>query len=258
MLTAKIDLLMKKFENPGLDHFKMVDARVTCEEYEKTGHMSINYLTVPQNVNFVGNSNNGFRSNHGFNAGWNESSFPFDNCQQGGMGQNFNRSEPSLKDIVQDRLRIIAKVGKKLLAADKILESIDIKMNNFIVAVQNQLNFNKVLETRIAQLAITLPHPNGGDYPGQPAIPIKENVKAVITQSEKTMAEPKVKSMKMGPTDPVEEEEKAEAEVEVEPRPEKEEKTLVRLSPRTSVIHTCYRSPFKQRSLWKLKSLVAS
>jgi hypothetical protein len=32
MLTTKIDLLMKKLENPGLDHLKMVDARVTCEE----------------------------------------------------------------------------------------------------------------------------------------------------------------------------------------------------------------------------------
>jgi hypothetical protein len=31
-------------------------------------------------------------------------SFPFDNHQQGGMGQNLNRSEPSLKDIVQDQL----------------------------------------------------------------------------------------------------------------------------------------------------------
>jgi hypothetical protein len=31
-------------------------------------------------------------------------SFPFDNRQQGGIGQNFNRSEPSLKDIVQDQL----------------------------------------------------------------------------------------------------------------------------------------------------------
>jgi hypothetical protein len=31
-------------------------------------------------------------------------SFPFDNCQQGGMGQNFNTSEPSLKDIVWDQL----------------------------------------------------------------------------------------------------------------------------------------------------------
>jgi hypothetical protein len=26
MLTAKVDLLMKKLENPSLDHLKMVDA----------------------------------------------------------------------------------------------------------------------------------------------------------------------------------------------------------------------------------------
>jgi hypothetical protein len=34
MLTAKIDLLMKKLENLGLDQLKMVDAQVTCEECE--------------------------------------------------------------------------------------------------------------------------------------------------------------------------------------------------------------------------------
>jgi hypothetical protein len=73
-------------------------------------------------------------------------------------------------------------------------------MNNFTMTVQNQLNFNKVLETRIAQLVTTLPHPNGGDFPGQPCVPIKENVKAMITQSGKTMAEPKAKSKKMSPT----------------------------------------------------------
>jgi hypothetical protein len=105
-------------------------------------------------------------------------------------------------------------------------------MNNFTVAVENQLNFNKVLETRIAQLAVALPHPNGGDFPGQPTVPIKENVKAVITQSGKTMAEPKLKSKKMGPTDPVEEEEKAEAEVEAEPRTEMEEENLGKVSPK--------------------------
>jgi glutaredoxin-related protein len=86
MLTAKIDLLMKKLENLGLDHLKMVDARVTCEECEKTRHMGINCLTVSQDVNFIGNSNKGFCPNQGFNAGWNKPSFPFDNRQQGGMG----------------------------------------------------------------------------------------------------------------------------------------------------------------------------
>jgi hypothetical protein len=42
MLTAKIDLLMKKLKNPGLDHLKMVDARVRCEECGEMDHMGIN------------------------------------------------------------------------------------------------------------------------------------------------------------------------------------------------------------------------
>jgi hypothetical protein len=69
MLTDKIDLLMKTLWNPGLDHLKMVDARVMCEECGETCHMGINCLMVSQDVNFVGNSNNGFRPNQGFNAG---------------------------------------------------------------------------------------------------------------------------------------------------------------------------------------------
>jgi hypothetical protein len=224
--------LMKNLENPGLDHLKMVDARVMCEESREIGHMGINCPTVPQDVNFVGNSNNGFYPNQDFNAGRNKPSFPFDNRQQGGMGQNFNRSEPSLKDIVWDQLRVNLKVGKKLLANDRILESIDSKMNNFTVVFQNQLNFNKVLETQIAQLAAALPHPNDGDFPGQQDVPIKENVEAMITRSGKTMAEPKAKSKKMSPIDPVKEEEKAEAEVEVEPRLEKKEENLSKASPK--------------------------
>jgi hypothetical protein len=47
MVTAKINLLMKKLENSSLDHLKMVDARLTCEECRETGH---NCLTVSEAV----------------------------------------------------------------------------------------------------------------------------------------------------------------------------------------------------------------
>jgi hypothetical protein len=80
-------------------------------------------------------------------------------------------------------------------------------------------------------LAAALPHPNGGDFPGQLAVPIKENVQVVITRFGKTMAKPKAKSKKIGPTDPVEDDEKAEVEVEAEPRPNKEEENLGKASP---------------------------
>jgi hypothetical protein len=81
-------------------------------------------------------------------------------------------------------------------------------------------------------LAATLPHLDGGDFPGELAVPVKANVKAVITLSGKTMAEPKAKSKKMSPTDPVEEEDKVEAEVEAEPRPGREEENLGKASPK--------------------------
>jgi hypothetical protein len=81
-------------------------------------------------------------------------------------------------------------------------------------------------------MAAALPHPNGEDFPGQPAVLVKENVKATITRSGKTMAEPKAKSKKMSPTDLIEEEEKAEAEVEAELRPKKEEGNLGKALPK--------------------------
>jgi hypothetical protein len=147
MLIAKIDLLMKKLENLDLDHLKMVDAQVSCEECRVTGYMGINCPTVSQDVNFVGNSNNGFRPNQGFNARWNKPCFPFDNRQQGGNGQNFDRNEPFLRDIIRDHVRINDEVGKKIHATDKLLENINAKMDSFTVATQNQVRFNKMLRT---------------------------------------------------------------------------------------------------------------
>jgi hypothetical protein len=73
-------------------------------------------------------------------------------------------------------------------------------------------------------------------------------VKAVITRSRKTMAEPKTKLKKTGSTAPVEEEEKVEAEVEVEPRLEEEEENLGKASPKD----------ISDTHLWKMKSSVAS
>jgi hypothetical protein len=177
MLNAKIDLLMKKLENPGLDHLKMVDARVTCEECGETCHMGINCLTVFQDVKFIGNSNNGFYPNQDFNVGWNKPSFPFDNCQHGGNGQNFNRNEPSLRDIISYQVRINDEVGKKIHATDKLLENINAKMGSFTVATQNQLSFNKMLETQIQQISAALPSQSNGD---SSKTPVQESVRSIF------------------------------------------------------------------------------
>jgi hypothetical protein len=177
-LTAKIDLLMKKLENPGLDHLKMVDAWVMYEECGETSHLGIHWPTDSRDVNFVGNSNNGFCPNQGFNAGWNKPSFPFDNCQQGVIVQNFNWNEPSLRDIIRDQVRINDEVSKKIHATDKLLENINVKMDIFTVATQNQLSFNKILETQIQQISVALPSQSNGD---SSKISVQENVMSIFT-----------------------------------------------------------------------------
>jgi DNA polymerase III gamma/tau subunit len=177
MLTTKIDLLMK-LENPGLDHLKMVNARVTCEECGEIGHMGFNCLMVYHDANFVGQSNNDFHLNKGFNSRWNKPSFWLDNHQQGGNGKIFNRNEPQLRDIIRDHLRINDEFGKNINATDKLLENISAKMDNFTVATQNQLSFNKMLVTQIQQIVAALPHQSNGQ-PSQSSV--QESAKSIFT-----------------------------------------------------------------------------
>jgi hypothetical protein len=66
MLTTMIDLLIEKLENPSLDHLKMIDARVTCEECGKTGHISVNCPMVCQDAYFFLSLQQWFSSELGF------------------------------------------------------------------------------------------------------------------------------------------------------------------------------------------------
>jgi hypothetical protein len=76
---------MKKLKDPGLDHLKMIDSCMTCEECRETCHMGFNCPTTYQDVNFIEKSN-GFYPNQGFSSGWNKPNFPFNIHQQGGNG----------------------------------------------------------------------------------------------------------------------------------------------------------------------------
>jgi hypothetical protein len=75
-------------------------------------------------------------------------------------------------------LRINDEFGKKIHATDKLLENISAKMDNFTVATQNQLSFNKMLETQIQQIAAALPCQSNGD-PSQS--PVQESMKSIFT-----------------------------------------------------------------------------
>jgi hypothetical protein len=133
---------------------------------------------VPQDVNSIGNSNNCFHPDQVFNAGWNKPSFPFDNRQQGSNGQNFNRNEPSLRDIIRDLVRINDEVGKKTHATDKLLGNINAKMDSFTVATQNQLSFNKMLVTQIQQISTAIPSQSNED---SSKTPFQETIRSIFT-----------------------------------------------------------------------------
>jgi hypothetical protein len=45
----------------------------------------------------------------------------------------------------------------KLTTNDRILEDINVKMDSFLVAIEDQLKFNKKIEEKIKQLAAVLP-----------------------------------------------------------------------------------------------------
>jgi hypothetical protein len=56
------------------------------------------------------------------------------------MGQNFNRNEPSLRDIIKDQVRINDEVGKKIHATDKLLENINAKMDSYTDSANLYIN----------------------------------------------------------------------------------------------------------------------
>jgi len=97
--------------------------------------------------------NNEFRQ--GNNNGWNNQSRP-----QGGNSNhnsNFNSNQPSLKDLVLGQAKINESLTKKITYNDKMLENISSKIEDLSSAIKNQLSFNKMIETQIAQIATDVP-----------------------------------------------------------------------------------------------------
>ena len=64
------------------------------------------------------------------------------------------------------------------------------QLEGFNSVIKNQLSFNKMIETQVAQLASSCPNVNTGKLPGQPEVPPKEKVSAVTTRGGKTTQEP--------------------------------------------------------------------
>ena len=111
-------------------------------------------------------------------------SHPFYQGQGMGYNNNFGNSFgnlPSLSDLVLGQTKINDSINKTIVANDKILESLSEKMDSFNSAIKNQLSFNKMLETQLAQLAAAVPSYEQGRIPGKPEDQL-ESVKIVSTR----------------------------------------------------------------------------
>jgi len=58
-------------------------------------------------------------------------------------------------------------LSKKLASNYKMLENINNRMDNFCTAIKNQVSFNKMIESKLNQIAATVPTTNPG-IPSQP------------------------------------------------------------------------------------------
>ena len=90
-----------------------------------------------------------------------------------------------MRDLVYGQAKINESLQKKLAANDKSMETIHAKMDGFSTAIKNQLNFNKMIETQLAQVAATM-------------LPNMENIKAITTRGGKTTQDPPYLPMTTG------------------------------------------------------------
>ncbi|KAK3120032.1 hypothetical protein QOZ80_9AG0679840 [Eleusine coracana subsp. coracana] len=189
MLAAKIDLLMKKMDDQVNGEVKALDAHMTCEVCGNTGHSGNDCPETREDAMFMGNNNNnGYRPQGG--QSWGP---PRPNYQGGNSGNfsgfNSGYNQPSLKDLVLGQAKVNDNISKKLATTDRTLESIHTKIEGVSSALKNQLSFNKMIETQLAQLAAAIPTAESGKIPGQPETPL-ENVNAVTTRGGKSTRDP--------------------------------------------------------------------
>ena len=105
------------------------------------------------------------------------------------FNSNYNSNQPSLKVLVLGQAKINENFTKKLTYNDKMLENINFKIEGLSSSIKNQLSFNKMIETKLAQIVAAIPVNNEGKILGQPEN-FLEKVNAVTTRDEKSTHDP--------------------------------------------------------------------
>jgi seryl-tRNA synthetase len=73
-----------------------------------------------------------------------------------------------LKDLAYSQSKMTDSINKKLNAHNKMLENINAKLDEISSVLKNQLSFNKMIETQLAQIAAAIPSYEKDRIPGKP------------------------------------------------------------------------------------------
>ena len=131
---------------PTTGTVQVMDSHMMCEVCENIGHSGNNCPETQEEASYI---NNGFRQQQG-NNGWNNQNHPQGNNFNSNLNSNFNSNQPSLWDLVFGQAKINENQTKKLSFNNKMFETINAKLETLPSSAQNQLSFNKMIETQIA------------------------------------------------------------------------------------------------------------
>ena len=185
MIVAKLDLLLKhlseraEFKKHRENCARAMESHFTCEVCGNDGHSGNDCPETREDCAYLNNNNNnnGYRPQQG-GQGWNQPRPPFQggNNYNPSYNSNFNSNQPPLRELVLGQVKINENINKKLLANDRSLESLNVKLETLSSTLKNQSSFNKKAESLLAQIAAS--------------VPVCENVKAVTTRGGKSTRDP--------------------------------------------------------------------
>ena len=140
MLTAKLDLLLKKLDEGNRQQMPVpvhaMNPYSMCDVCGDGGHSGNDCPETREEAAYIINNNNNTRFRPQGGQGWGQARPPF---QGGGnnFNSNFNSNQPSLRDLVFGQAKINESLNKKLATNDKILESINAKVETLSSAIKN-------------------------------------------------------------------------------------------------------------------------
>jgi len=160
MLSAKLDLLMKKLDDKAGDKKEVMhvyDSHMTCEECGDTRHLGNHCPEMLEDMNYINNNNNNnYYNRPQQNQVWNQQRPNYSGNYQGNNFYNNNNNFPSLRELVSNQGKLMDNLSKKLASNDKMLENINNIMDNFSSAIKNQISFNKMIESQLNQIAVAV------------------------------------------------------------------------------------------------------